>query len=93
MGNLSAFYIIQADEFGGIEDKMLFWYVIFFVSARETYVSGREMKKLTKEMNFCKAVWKQKQDWAERKVVKRMIKGWIVKKQKQDSKKTKAEQY
>ena len=86
---------------------MLFWYVIFFVSARETYVSrremyvsgretyvsGREMKKLTKEINFCKAVWKQKQDWAERKVVKRMIKGWIVKKQKQDSKKTKAEQY
>ena len=100
MGNLSAFYIIQADEFGGIEDKMLFCSVIFFVSARETYVSrremyvsGREMKKLTKEINFCKAVWKQKQDWAERKVVKRMIKGWIVKKQKQDSKKTKAEQY
>ena len=69
MGNLSAFYIIQADEFGGIEDKMLFCSVIFFVSARETYVSrremyvsGREMKKLTKEINFCKAVWKQKQN-------------------------------
>ena len=51
------------------------------------------MKKLTKENNFCKAVWKQNQNRAERKVVKRIIKGWIVKKQKQDSKKTKAEQY
>ena len=56
-------------------------------------VSGLEMKKLTKENNFCKAVWKQKQSRAERKVVKRMIKSWIVKKQKQESKKTKAEQY
>ena len=25
------------------------------------------MKKLTKEINFCKAVWKQKQSRAERK--------------------------
>ena len=37
------------------------------------YVSGREMKKLTKEMNYCKAVWKQKQSRAERKDVKRII--------------------
>ena len=86
---------------------MRFFFVTFFISARETYVSrremyisgremyisGREMKKLTKENNFCKAVWKQNQNRAERKVVKRIIKGWIVKKQKQDSKKTKAEQY
>ena len=43
------------------------------------------MKKLTKENNFCKAVWKQNQNRAERKVVKRIIKGWIVKKQKQNS--------
>ena len=48
-------------------------------------VSRAETKKLTKENNFCKAVWKQKQSRAERKVVKRMIKSWIVKKQKQNS--------